>query len=159
MKNMIKIIAILLMAATISSFAACDNKDDVKTEGGENGVVTEEPADEKAEESVYGTWIVEKNEAFEGPMKAEAQRLLDEYYAIGSEHIFMEDGTFKSADGKISSTFEVVSDKLLRCVAMNTGEAILYDYELNGDEFILYGNYNGNLAHLGHSNVVYFKRK
>lgn len=149
-----------MSTVAICSLVGCGNKEDTKIENENNEIVSQTPQNEETENNgIVGTWIVEKNVAYEGPMKEIAEQALNIFYYNGSEHEFTEDGTFKSADEKIITKYEVLSDNKISCVTINNGETVIYDYELNGDEFILYGNYTGDYAHLGHSNAVYFKRK
>lgn len=124
--------------------------------------VTAEPADPLAEtkEEIVGTWVVEKHEIYEGPLKAMTEQATNMAYPIGSEHIFTEDGYFENGALNMTTTYRVINDYQISCVTM-VGDTVedIYDYELNGDELVLYGNYTGDYASYGHCNAMYFKRK
>ncbi|MBE7019032.1 MAG: S-layer homology domain-containing protein [Ruminococcaceae bacterium] len=115
---------------------------------------------EEVREGIVGTWVVVKNDIYDGPLKWLAQQWVDEYFYEGSEHIFTEDGIFQCAEGKYVTTYEILSDTKISCVTVIGGDGEqIYDYELNGDEFVLYGNYYMDDVVIGHSNATYFKRK
>ena len=111
--------------------------------------------------------MVERSEVYDGLLKRMAEQWTQEYYYDGSEHVFTADGVYKATDGKYETTYEVLSDTKIKCVTVivfgdateQYGEEQIYDYELNGDEFVLYGNYYINGVTMGHCNAVYFKRK
>ena len=155
-----KIIALALSIAAVCSFAGCAEKEETKTDKPADEIVSEETENtETAENGVVGTWVVEKHEAYDSPLKQMAEEMLDVYYYEGSEHTFKADGTFESGDGKIKLTYKVISDTQMSWVDVNTGVENINDYVLSGDELILYGNYTGDYAHLGYSNATYLKRK
>jgi len=115
---------------------------------------------EEVREGIVGTWVVVKNDIYDGPLKWLAQQWVDEYFYEGSEHIFTENGIFQCAEGKYVTTYEILSDTKISCVTVIGGDGEqIYDYELNGDEFVLYGNYYMDDVVIGHSNATYFKRK
>lgn len=170
--NKHKFLAFVLCIFSILALCSCEKKEcDCGCDyccGGKlaetNAPESIEPEKNDSEEEITfsvleGTWVVEENEIFDGPMKSTAKNLAETYYPIGREFIFKDDGTFQSSDGKLSTKYEKISDKQLSVVAMNTGETMVHDYELNGDELIIYGNYNGDYAHYGHSVATHFKRK
>ena len=66
---------------------------------------------------------------------------------------------YKNADGTYSTKYSILDENHISMTDMGSGDATMYDYELNGDEYVQYGIYTGTAAHLGHSNAVYFKRK
>ncbi len=150
-----KVVAFVLSVVAICSLAGCGNKEDTKAEKPNNEVVSQETENN----SIVGTWVVTKTEVYDGPLKAMAEQITNTYYYVGSEHEFTADGIYKSDDAKLPATqYNILNENQ---IIMNTynGESTIYDYELNGDEYVQYGNYTGTYAHLGHSNAVYFKRK
>lgn len=150
-----RIIALVLSIVAICCLAGCGDKDDTKAGKSDKGVVSQE----KGKTDLVGTWVVTKSEAYDGPLKAMVEQLLSTYYYVGSEHVFTADGVFKTADGKLATKYSVLDENHITMTDLGSGEAVIYDYELNGDEFVMYGNYTGLAADLGHSNVVHFKRK
>ena len=146
------------------SLAGCNNTGVSSDQPSEavSSVATEQPADSLADvkEGIVGVWVVEKHEIYEGPMKDFAEQSTNMAYPIGSEHIFTEDGIFENSALKMSTTYKIINDHQISCVSM-VGQTVedIYDYRLNGDELILYGNYTGDFASYGHCNAMYFKRK
>ena len=141
-------------------FSRAINLESTETPGAEEIPVSSNGSVEEVQKGIVGTWVVVKNDIYEGPLDWLAQQWVDEYFYEGSEHIFTEDGIFKCAEGKYVTTYEILSDTKISCVTVIGGEGEqIYDYELNGDEFVLYGNYYMDDVVIGHSNAVYFKRK
>lgn len=155
-----KVVAFVLSVVAICSLVGCGNKEDTKAKKPNNEVVSQET--EKAEtdnNSIVGTWVVTKTEVYDGPLKSMAEQMVNTYYFVGSEHEYTADGIYKSDDANLPATqYNILNENQ---IIMNTynGESTIYDYELNGDEFIQYGNYTGTTANLGHPLAVYFKRK
>lgn len=114
---------------------------------------------EEVTESIYGTWVVEKTVAYEGPLKEMARQMYDIYYYDGAEYIFNEDGICQGPQDGVTSTFEVISDTQITGVSVTDGQEYVHDYELNGDELILYGLYTGSYANYGRCGAIYFVRK
>lgn len=150
-----KIIALVLSVVAICSLSGCANKEDTKTEQSNNEVVSQETENN----SLLGTWVVQKNEVYDGPLKREFKEMGDIYYYVGAEYEFTEDGKFQNADGTIAVNYEILNDKQISAAPLNSNEKLVYDYKLNGDEFILYGCYTGSYADLGYPSATYFKRK
>lgn len=139
---------------------AIQGETNVTPEAEEETPVSSNGSLEATREGIVGTWVVVKNEIYEGPLKWLAEQWIDEYYYEGSEHIFTADGIFKCAGGKYETTYEILSDTKIKCVTVIGGEGEqIYDYELNDDEFVLYGNYYMDDIAIGHCNATYFKRK
>ena len=156
--NKRKFLAIVLCIVSILTLCSCGKPAD--TNAPESNVFdNKDPKEEITFSALEGTWVIEKNEIFDGPMKSTAQNMTETYYPIGREFIFKDDGTFHSADGKLSTKYEKINDKQLSVIAANTGETMVHDYELNGDELIIYGDYTGDYAHYGHSVATHFRRK
>ena len=153
-----KLIAFILCLSTLTAISACGKKEDTKKDIPNNEVVSQET--EKTENnSIVGTWVVTKTEVYDGPLKAMAERITNMYYSVGSEHVFTADGVYKTADGTLTTQYSMLSENQIIMTEIGSGNAVIYDCELNGDEYVQYGNYTGTAAHLGHSNAVYFKRK
>ena len=148
-----RLLALGLLLALICSFAGCQSKENV-----ENKTSTE-PAESKAEESLVGTWVVVKTEVYDTSLKAMTEQITNTYFYVGSEHEFTADGVYKNADGTLTTNYSVIDKNHLTMTEVGGGNAILYDYELNGDEYVQYGNYTDTSGHVTHSNAVYFKRK
>ena len=82
------------------------------------------------------------------------------YFPIGSEHQYTADGIYINADGVHSTKYKILDENHLEMTTLEGNIAtVIYDYELNGDELVQYGNYSGDYAKYGHSNAVYLKRK
>lgn len=167
-----KVVAFVLSVVAICSLAGCGNKEDIKAEKPNNDVVSQETENEKTENnSIVGTWVVEKTEVYDGPLKELAQQVADACYYVGAEYEFTDDGIFRNVDGKIPDTqYSILNDNqiLMKVVkVVGTGDKNIdeniNDYELNGDEFILYGCYTGSYADFyensGYPCATYFKRK
>ena len=158
-----RVVSLCLSLILVFSFAGCKNKEDTKTEKPNNEIVSEEKS-QTENNSIVGTWVVEKTEVYEGPIKAVMEQIAETYYYVGAEYEFTADGVFKNADGTITTNYSILNDNqiLMKVVVGNTSENI-NDYELNGDEFILYGCYTGSnadlYADLGYPSATYFKRK
>ncbi|MBR5239746.1 MAG: lipocalin family protein [Clostridia bacterium] len=157
-----RLCAMLSVVALCFSLAGCQNNSASQPDGEAQPVATEQPANPLAEtkEGMVGTWVVERYEIYEGPLKDMAEQATKMGYPVGSEHIFTEDGYFENTALKMTTTYEVINDHQISCVTM-IGDTVeeIYDYELNGDELVLYGNYTGDFASYGHCNAMYFKRK
>lgn len=153
-----RVVSLCLSLILVFSFAGCKNKEDIKTEKPNNEIVSGEKA-KTENNSIVGTWVVVKTEVYEGPLKAMAEQMVNTYYFVGSEHEYTADGIYKSDDAKLPATQYNILDE--NQIIMNTynGESTIYDYELNGDELVQYGNYTGTAVDLGHPMAVYFKRK
>lgn len=155
-----KSIIFILCLSVLITFSGCGNNEDTKSEKPKNEVVSQETEKEQTENnSIVGTWVVTKTEVYDGPLKSMAEQIVNTYYYVGSEHEYTADGIYKSDDANLPATqYNILNENQ---IIMNTynGESTIYDYELNGDEFIQYGNYTGTTANLGHPLAVYFKRK
>ena len=156
-----KVVALILIVVATCSLAGCDNlaisdflsnyniladydiKENLKTQNN----------------SIVGVWTIEEHVIYDGPMEEWVEDIRDNIYYVGAEFEFTEDGIFRSADGKLSTEYEVLSDNKISCVEINSDKTVDYDYELNGDELVLYGKYTGSYAHYGHANAIYFNRK
>lgn len=161
-----KIIALILSLTLLSSLTGCRHNapaESEKEDKPKNETVSQkkpEIQDAPAENnSLVGTWVVTKTEVYDGPLKAMAEQLTNTYFYVGSEHEFTADGIYKSADGKMTTNYSILDENHITMTEIGTGNAVIYDYELNGDEYIQYGNYTGTAADLGHANAVYFRRK
>ena len=153
-----RVVSLCLSLILVFSFAGCKNKEDIKTEKPNNEIVSGEKA-KTENNSIVGTWVVVKTEVYEGPLKAMAEQMVNTYYFVGSEHEYTADGIYKSDDANLPATqYNILNENQ---IIMNTynGESTIYDYELNGDEFVMYGNYTGTAVDLGHPMAVYFNRK
>ena len=161
-----KIIALTLSLAVICTLMGCrhhapatpqkDDKPKIESVSQKAPEVQDVQAENN---SLVGTWVVTKTEVYDGPLKTMMEQIVNTYYYVGSEHEYTVDGVYKSADGKLPATqYSILNENQ---IIMNTynGESTIYDYELNGDEFVQYGNYTGTAADLGHPVAVYFKRK
>ena len=155
-----KSIIFILCLSVLITFSGCGNNEDTKSEKPKNEVVSQETEKEQTENnSIVGTWVVTKTEVYDGPLKAMAEQITNTYFYVGSEHEFTADGVYKNADGTYSTKYSILDENHISMTDMGSGDATMYDYELNGDEYVQYGIYTGTAAHLGHSNAVYFKRK
>ncbi len=139
----------------ICSLAGCGNKEETKTEQSNNEVVSQETENN----SLLGTWVVEKNEVYDGPLKEMTEKTMNILYYVGAEYTFKEDGTFSNADNSVSIKSKVLNDKQIQWEDIITGQKSSSDYELNGDELIVYANYTGDYADLGYAGATYYKRK
>lgn len=158
-----RIIALVLSVVAICSLAGCGNKEDTKTEKPNNEVVSQETEKEQTDNnSIVGTWVVEKTEVYDGPLKSMVEQIANTYYYIGAEYEFTEDGIFKNADGTITTNYSILDNNKIHMIAVvgNRSENV-NDYELNGDELVMYGSYHSDNSNeiLGHSSATYFKRK
>ena len=156
-----RLLALGLSLALICSFAGCKNKEDVKNEDVENKT-SSETVESKTEDSIVGTWVVTKTEIYDGPLKSMVEQIANTYYYIGAEYEFTEDGIFKNADGTITTNYSILDNNKIHMIAVvgNRSENV-NDYELNGDELVMYGSYHSDNSNeiLGHSSATYFKRK
>lgn len=155
-----KIITIILCLSTITAFSGCGKKEDAQKDMPDNEVISQET--EKAQtdnNSVIGTWIVEKNEVYDGPMKEIVEQTMSTMYYPGTECVFKEDGVYEVKNNSMVMKYEVLSDTQMQWENISTGQKDINDYELNGDELILYVHYTGGYSHLGHAGATYFKRK
>ena len=153
-----KILIALLSLSAILSVAGCKEEEKEQTQP------TSEPNEvvvstvEQEEETIVGKWVVEKSEAFDGPMKNQFQEMLKVYYYEGAEYEFTEDGEFKNPDGTLKTNYKVISDTQIEIDTI-TGEKSVYDYELDGDKLILYACYTGDFVGMGYPGAVCFNRK
>lgn len=155
-----KVVAFVLSVVAICSLVGCGNKEDTKTEKPNNEVVSQETEKEQTDNnSIVGTWVVTKTEVYNGPLKSMVEQITNTYFYVGSEHEFTADGIYKNADGTITTNYSILDENHITMTDIGSGDATMYDYELNGDEYVQYGIYTGTASHLGHSNAVYFKRK
>lgn len=155
-----KIIALVLSVVLICSLAGCANKETNPAQSNNGSVSQKTETTEKTKSnSIVGTWVVEKTEVYDGPLKEMAEQITNTYYYVGSEHEFTADGIYKNADGTLTTNYSMLSENQIIMTEIGSGNAIIYDCELNGDEYVQYGKYTGTAANLGHSNAVYFKRK
>ena len=160
-----KVVAFVLSVVAICSLAGCGNKEDIKAEKPNNEVVSQETEKEQTENnSIVGTWVVEKTEVYEGQYKLMAKQLVDTLYYVGAEYEFTADGVFKNADGTLTTNYGILSDNLIHMKVVagdGTRNENVNEYELNGDEFVLYGNYysdSNSTEPLGRVSATYFKR-
>lgn len=154
-----KLIAFILCLSSLTLFSGCGKKEDTKKDTPNNEVIAETENAKTDNNSLVGTWVVTKTEVYDGPLKKMAEQITNTYFSVGSEHEFTADGIYKNADGTHTTKYSILDENHLTMTDIGSGEAVIYDYELNGDEFVQYGNYTGTAAHLGHSNAVYMKRK
>lgn len=153
-----RVVSLCLSLILVFSFAGCKNKEDIKTEKPNNEIVSGEKA-KTENNSIVGTWVVTKTEIYNGPLKGMVEQITNTYFFVGSEHEFTADGVYKNADGTYSTKYSILDENHISMTDMSSGDSTMYDYELNGDEYVQYGIYTGTASHLGHSNAVYFKRK
>ena len=174
-----KIIILILCLSTLVAFTGCGSKDDEKAEKPEKEAVSQKAEDtkneadapkeeeqdpvEKVKADIVGTWVVEKSDVYESPWKAITQQIAKTYYYPGAEYEFTADGIFRKTDGTLTSNYEILSDSRISMksvVGDNTGNNE-NDFELNGDEFILYGDYYDDTysVPLGRAGATYFRRK
>ena len=162
-----KLVAFILCLLTITAFSGCGKKEDAQKDMLDNEVISQETEKEEVKEtennSLVGTWVVTKTEVYDGPLKAVAEQLANTYYYVGAEYEFTDDGIFKNADGTITSNYSILDDKqILMEVVIGNRSKNVNEYELNGDEFVLYGNYysdNNSMVPLSRASATYFKRK
>lgn len=180
MKTIKKILALAVTISIICSFAGCkkdDDKDSVSKPEISDEVKNSSDADSSAQsslneeaksdsalleevtESLYGTWVVEKTVAYDGPLKDMAKQLYDIYYYVGAEYTFTKEGICQGPEDGVTSTFEVISDTKITGVSITDGQEYVHDYELNGDELVLYGTYTGAYANFGRCGAIHFVRK
>lgn len=151
-----KIIAFALSVVAICSFVGCSNKEETKTEKNNDEIVSQETENN----SIVGTWIVEKTEIYDGPLKQWMKETFDKYYPVGSEWEFTADNKIKScSDESLTTNYRLISDTEIEIIAINNGEVNKQEYELNGDTLIQYGLYNGDFSKYGRANAIYYKRK
>lgn len=150
-----KAILFVLCLSTIIAFSGCGNNEDTKTEKPNNEIVSEETENN----SIIGTWVVEKNEVYDGPLKEMTEKTMNILYYVGAEYTFKEDGTFSNADNSVSIKSKVLNDKQIEWEDIITGQKSTSDYKLNGDELIVYANYTGDYSNLGYAGATYYKRK
>ncbi len=151
-----RVVSLCLSLILIFSFAGCKNREDSKNDV--DGSVSTETIENKTENSIVGTWVVEKNEFYDGPLKEIFKQQVECYYPVGSEYIFTDDGICKSADGKANTTYKILSDNKISFIAVNNGDTVINDYVLNGDSLVIYGCYTDNV-HTGYIGATYYKRK
>ena len=169
-----KLIALILCLSALVLFAGCGNKDEKKPEKPEKEVATqpqkpkneaeapkEEEQDpvEKAKADIVGTWVVTKTEVYNTSLKALAEQITNTYFYVGSEHEFTADGVYKNSDGTLTTNYSIIDENHITLTDVGSGDSSMYDYELNGDEYVQYGIYTDTSGNVGHSNAVYFKRK
>lgn len=155
-----KIIALVLSAVLICSFAGCGNKEDTKAENANNDVVSQETVESKTEDSIYGTWVVDKYEVYDGPMRVFMLETFEKYYYQGAEWEFTKDNKIVCCEDKTLSTpFRIISDTELEIISVNEEKTERQEYELNGDTLIQYGLYSGDFSKYGRANAIYYKRK
>lgn len=156
-----KVIAFVLSVIAICSLAGCGNKEDAKAKKPNNEVISQETEKAKKEHnSIYGTWVVEKYEVYDGPFKRDWEKIFEKYYYQGSEWEFTnENKVVCYTDKNLTTSFKIISDTEIEIIAVNNGKAERHEYELNGDTLILYGLYSGDFSKYGRANAIYFKRK
>ena len=154
-----KIIALVLSVVAICSLAGCGNKEDTKTEQPNNEVVSQETEKEQTENnSIIGTWVIEKYEVYDGPIKRQCEEMCKEWYYSGAEYEFTQN-EFKSViDEKLTTKYKILNDKEMEILTL-ANEALIYDYELTGDSLVLHSNYTGSLANMGYCMSLYLNRK
>lgn len=152
-----RLLALGLSLALICSFAGCKNKEDVKNKDVENKTSTE-TVESKTEDSVIGTWIVEKYEVYDGPIKRECEELCKQFYYSGSEYEFTQDKFKAVFDESLTTTYKILNDNEMEILTL-ANESLIYDYELTSDSLVLHSNYTGNLEPLGYCMSLYLKRK
>ncbi|MBQ2896716.1 MAG: hypothetical protein IJE46_00130 [Clostridia bacterium] len=157
-----RIIALVLSVVAICSLAGCGNKEDTKTEQPNNEVVSQETetVESKTESSIYGTWVVDKYEVYDGPMRVFMLETFEKYYYQGAEWEFTKDNKIVCCEDKTLSTpFKIISDTELEIISVSDGKTERQEYELNGDTLIQYGMYSGDFSKYGRANAIYYKRK
>lgn len=151
-----KIIALVLSVVAICSLAGCGNKEETKTEQSNNEVVSQE-----TENNIYGIWVVEKYEVYEGPLKDYFEEIGKQCYYQGAEYEFTEDGyMIFCKDPSLITSFELISNNQMKITPV-IGEGnsnSIDDYELNGNSLIIYSRYD-DYEKYGRTGAVYFKRK
>lgn len=162
-----KFIVFALSVVVLFSSAGCScnkqKKGDAITEKPKNAVVSQETEKANPKDSIIGTWVVTRTEIYDSPVKSWAEQVAETYYYVGAEYEFTADGIFKNADGTIYSNYNILNDNQVRMeVVEGTRSENICEYELNGDEFVLYGHYysddNSNVP-LGYASATYYKRK
>lgn len=157
-----RIIAIVMSVVTICSFAGCSDKEDTKTEKPKNEIVSQETA-ETDNNGLVGTWVVTKTEAYDGPYKSMVEPALNIDHYVGAEYTFTADGFCKNAAGTMTTTYSILNDhQILTKVVNGPRSENVSEYELNGDEFVLYCHYysdNNSKVPLSRTAAIYFKRK
>ncbi len=155
-----RIIALVLSVVAICSLAGCGNKEDTKTEKPNDEVVSQETEQAQTENnSIVGTWVVTKTEIYDAPLKFMTEKITNTYFYVGSEHEFTDDGIYKNADGTVTTNYSILDENHITMTDVGSGDATIYDYELNGNEYVQYGIYTDTSGRVGHSNAIYFKRK
>lgn len=155
-----KSVLFILCLSALITFSGCGNKEDTKTDKANNEVVSQTAETEETENnSLLGTWVVEKNEVYDGPLKEMTKSTLNILYYVGAEYTFKEDGTFSNADNSVSIKSKVLNDKQIEWEDIISGQKSMSDYKLNGDELVVYANYTGDYTDLGYAGATYFKRK
>lgn len=153
-----RVVSLCLSLILVFSFAGCKNKEDTKIEKPNNEIVSEEKS-QTENNSIVGTWIVEKTEIYDTSLKFMTEKITNKYFYVGSEHEFTADGIYKNLDGTITTNYSIIDENHITMTDVGSGDSSIYDYELNGDEYIQYGIYTDSSGHVIHSNAVYFRRK
>ena len=165
-----RILIICLLLTLLFTFSGCGEKEEPKKDDIKQEDVTKEDAkeenspsekeDAKTSNSIVGDWVVEKNEVYEGPMKATAEKAMEVIYYVGAEFTYHEDGTFTSVDFKnVEMKYNILSDNQMEWINVTTGQTDVNDYELNGDNLVVYCHYTGDYASAGYAGAIYFTRK
>lgn len=154
-----RVVSLCLSLILVFSFAGCKNKEDIKTDKPNNEIVSGEKA-EIDNNSIYGTWVVEKTEVYDGPMRVFMLETFEKYYYQGSEWEFAKDNKIVCCEDKTLSTpFKIISDTELEIISVSDGKTQIQEYELDGDTLIQYGLYSGDFSKYGRANAIYYKRK
>lgn len=163
-----RIISLILSLMVIIPLAACGNKEEPK-EQPDSAVALQDKAEttetentQTENDSIVGTWVVEKTEVYDGPYKAMLEPSLNADYYVGAEYKFTADGICKSADGTMTTTYIILNDHQIHTkVVEGPRSENISEYELNGDELVLYCHYYSNDSNLplSRTGAIYFKRK
>lgn len=151
-----KVVAFVLSVVAICSLAGCGNKEDTKAEKPNDVVVSQETE----KNSIYGTWVVDKYEVYDGPMRIFMLETFEKYYYQGAEWEFTKDNKIVCCEDRTLATpFKILNDNELEIISVNDGKTERQEYELNGDTLIQYGLYSGDFSKYGRANAIYYKRK
>lgn len=154
-----KIQLLFLCVSLLLVFGGC-SKEDAKTEVEAPKITREQPSSaDTGEDSLLGTWVVQTYEVYDGPLKREFEEQGKLFYFEGAEYTFTEDGQFTNADGSACVSYELLDGNKISAAPIGSTEAMVYDYVLDGDTFILYGCYTGDFEDMGYPCATYFTRK
>ena len=112
-----RVVSLCLLLILVFSFAGCKNKEDTKIEKPNNEIVSEEKS-QTENNSIIGTWVVEKYDVYDGPIKRECEEMCKEWYYSGAEYEFTQD-KFKSVfDESLTTTYKILNDKEMEILTL-----------------------------------------